>query len=243
MIGVLGPTELAALTAITVGAAAQRVTGLGFALVSAPFLVVALGPVQGVIIANALGALTAALVLARAWRDIDRKRLADLLPGTVVAVPAGAVLVHVLPSPWLLLLVGTLCTLAVATAWRARPWPALASRPGAAASGFLSGLFSVLAGTGGPPLTLYAVATAWRSASFTATVQVVLLVNGLLALAIKGIPKQTDLLGWAVLGVLGGILIGTPLARRVGPATGLKLVLVVALFGSLSALLRGLLLL
>lgn len=235
------PAEtVAAVLAVMVGAATQRVTGLGFALLSAPFLVLLLGPREGVVVANALGALTSAMVLVGGWAQVDWSRVRRLLPGSLVAVPMGALLVHTLPGPALLATVGGLCSVAVVAAWRQPAWPWLGSAAGSAASGFLSGLFSVTAGTGGPPLSVYAVSTRWAPAVFSASVQVILLANGVLALAVKGLPSDAPLLAWCAGAVILGVGAGTRLRRLLTPKTTLRLVLALALVGSLAALGRGL---
>lgn len=235
------PAEtVAAVLAVMVGAATQRATGLGFALVSAPFLVLLLGPREGVVVANALGALTSAIVLVGSWAQVDWSRVRRLLPGSLVAVPLGALLVHTLPGPALLATVGGLCSVAVVAAWRQPAWPWLGSTAGGALSGFLSGLFSVTAGTGGPPLSVYAVSIRWAPSAFSASVQVILLTNGLLALVTKGRPADGPLLAFCATAVLVGVAAGTRLGRRLRPDLTLRLVLVLALVGSLSALVRGL---
>lgn len=230
-----------AVVAVAVGAATQRVTGLGFALLSAPFLVLVLGPREGVVLANALGALTSALVVARAWRLVEWRRVRRLLPGSLVAVPLGGLVVRALPGPVLLLAVGALCTVAVTAAWLGPAWPWLGSRAGSALSGFLSGLFSVTAGTGGPPLTVYAISTGWATAAFSASVQPVLVTNGIFAIAVKGTPTNLVLLACCTVAVLIGVASGSFLGRRLSPALALRIVLTLALLGSVSAMLRGVL--
>lgn len=237
----MGPETVIAVLAVAVGAAAQRVTGLGFALLAAPLLVLVLGPREGVVLANALGALVSALVLARTWRLVDWSRVRRLLPGSLVAVPLGGLVVRALPGPVLLLTVGALCTVAVTAAWFGPAWQWLGSRAGSAGSGFLSGLFSVTAGTGGPPLTIYAVSTGWAAAAFSASVQPVLLSNGLFALAVKGPPANLLLLAGCAMAVLVGVVAGSRLGRRLSPARTLQLVLGLALLGSLGAVVRGIL--
>jgi uncharacterized membrane protein YfcA len=115
----------------------------------------------------------------------------------------------------------------------------LGSRPGSAASGFLSGFFSVTAGTGGPPLTVYATSTQWVPATFSASVQVILLVNGSLALLVKGLPADLPLLGWCATAVIAGVALGSRLASRISPAAALNLVLALAAAGSIAAAARG----
>jgi uncharacterized membrane protein YfcA len=230
---------IAAAAAVVAGAATQRLTGLGFALLSAPFLVLVLGPREGVLVANALGALTSAMVLARAWSRVDWTRVLRLLPGSLVAVPLGFMVVRAFPEPVLLTTVGIICTVAVLTAWSGASWPWLGSRPGSAASGFLSGFFSVTAGTGGPPLTVYATSARWSPSVFSASVQVILLANGCLALAIKGMPSDLSLLGWSAVAVVAGVTVGSRLAARIPAAAALRLVLALALAGSVAAAARG----
>lgn len=59
--------EMALLLALAVfvGAAMQRLTGMGFALVSAPFVVLIMGPVTGIVLVNVCGALSSLLILFR----------------------------------------------------------------------------------------------------------------------------------------------------------------------------------
>jgi hypothetical protein len=56
--------------AVLVGASAQRVTGLGFSLVASPFMVLLLGPFNGVLVVNACAVVAALAVLSQVWRDV-----------------------------------------------------------------------------------------------------------------------------------------------------------------------------
>ena len=89
-------------------------------------------------------------------------------------------------------------------------------------SGFTSGFFNTTAGTGGPPLAVYAVSTDWGQRSFVPTVQVVGLVTNVLSLAAKGTPA----LSWPLLlacgvamtvGIAGGVRRCPAGCRRSGP--------------------------
>jgi uncharacterized membrane protein YfcA len=57
------------LAAVVLGAGMQRITGMGFALVATPFLVLLLGPVEGVVLVNLCGAVTAGAIIFRVARD------------------------------------------------------------------------------------------------------------------------------------------------------------------------------
>jgi uncharacterized membrane protein len=89
--GGLGITGLAVVgLVVLVGAGTQRLTGLGFALVSAPFLVLLLGPFTGVLLANALSLATNLVVLAQTWRAVQVRRALLLAVPALIAVVLGA---------------------------------------------------------------------------------------------------------------------------------------------------------
>ena len=79
------------------GGVAQRATGMGFALLIAPFLVLALGPVEGILVTNVLGVLSSSVNLALMGRDVDWPRAAVLAPMGLVGVLPGALAVRTLP--------------------------------------------------------------------------------------------------------------------------------------------------
>ena len=56
---------------VCIGAVSQRATGMGFALLSAPFLVLVLGPLQGILAVNAASVLANSLILVQVWRDVE----------------------------------------------------------------------------------------------------------------------------------------------------------------------------
>lgn len=113
----LAVTTTAALVVglvLVVGAAAQRVTGLGFAVVAAPVLVLLVGPAPGVVLVNVLGALVALLVLLRVRRDVEPRRLLPVTLAALVGVPGGLALAGAVPSAWLELVLGVLVLAALA---------------------------------------------------------------------------------------------------------------------------------
>ena len=68
------------LAAVAAGALAQAVTGMGFSLVAAPALVLALGPERGVPAVLLLAVLASLVPLTRDWRHVrvpDATRLLD----------------------------------------------------------------------------------------------------------------------------------------------------------------------
>jgi uncharacterized membrane protein YfcA len=170
-----------------------------------------------------------------------RGRLAiQMIAGVVLALPLAVWVVHALPGPVLLVGVGVIT--AGSVTWvafgQAMPW--LRRRGGATASGFASGFFNTTAGTGGPPLAVYAVSTGWEQRSFVPTVQLVGLVTNVLSLAAKGTPSLSPVLLLSCSGaLLAGIGGGQLLARRLPEAAARRSVIALALAGSVIAIGKG----
>lgn len=233
-------TWLLALCAVTVGAALQRVTGLGFALVSGPLLVLVLNPFDGIVLANILSGLIAAIVLARTYRHAQWRTAAKLSIGVVVGVPLGALVVYTLDADMLLVLVGALTTIAVLIALTRRPMPVFRGTAGAIFAGSLSGFSNVSAGVGGPALAMFGVATKMPMPTFVPTIQVVALLTNALSVAAKpSMSLPLPLVLGAVCCVLVGLVAGTFLQRVITPTRAQTLALTLALAGALAATTRG----
>lgn len=229
-----------ALLSVFVGAALQRTTGLGFALVCGPVLVLVLNPFDGIVLANLLSACVSTVVLLSTWRGIDRRMALGMSVGVVLGVPVGAwLVVQLAPAP-LLVLVGGITSVAVALAFRRRPMWVLDHRGGPVVAGTVSGFSNVTAGVGGPALAVYGSSQSVPLATFVPTVQIVGLFTNLLSLAAKHefhLPWQ--LVVSAVLTLFAGVAVGTVFGRKIPPAKARVLVLVLALVGGLGAVTKG----
>ena len=232
---------LAAL-AVLAGAVAVRTTGMGFALLSSPFLVMALGPFEGILVTNVCGIVAALLNLTVVHADLDWKRAASVIPAGIVGTIPGALLVLWLPpsvlaiSISLLVIAGLLFTVASRRLQVPNsPWVG-------AGGGFTSGLMNVTAGVGGPGLVVYALATQWEHRRFAATAQLHFAVLGVAALLAKWSLPSLPVAGWAMLmGLLViGLLGGNVLARWVHGARAMRWVIVIAMVGALISLTQGL---
>lgn len=229
-----------ALLAVFVGAGLQRTTGVGFALVCGPVLVLLLNPFDGIVLANLLSACVAVAVLLSTWRGIDRRLALGLSVGVIIGVPIGAWVVDQLPQAILLVLVGGVTTVAVAIAFRRRPLWVLAHRGGSIMAGAVSGFSNVSAGVGGPALAVYGTSQAIPLATFVPTVQLVGLFTNLLSLVAKHefhLPWQ--LVVSAIVVLFAGVAAGTLFGRRIPASTARNLVLVLALIGGLGAVAKG----
>lgn len=227
--------------AVAAGAASQRLTGLGFALVAAPFLVLLLGPFQGVLLANLLSLVSNLMVLSTTWREIDWRRLLQLAVPAVVLVAPGAWVARTLPGPVLLTVVGGLALASLLSVGLLRRLAVLRGPFGAAAAGAVSGFMNVTAGVGGPALAVYALSSRWAQASFVATAQPYFaLVNGA-SLAAKGLPTVAGpVLLTAIAALAVGAGIGQLGIRRVPAAVARRGTAVLAVAGALATLAKGL---
>ncbi|SDO57611.1 sulfite exporter TauE/SafE family protein [Geodermatophilus sp. DSM 45219] len=227
--------------AVLLGAATQRATGLGFALVAAPFLVLLTGPAVGVSLSNALSASLCALVLARTWRRALWREVAVLAVPALLAIPLGVLVVRTLPEGPLLIAIGALAVGAVVVVALGRRRQLLPGRRSAVLAGALAGFMNVTAGVGGPMVTAYAVSRSWPLPVFIPTAQATLLVVNLASLAGKGLPALGPV-AWTVSGValVAGLVAGELVTRRLDAARGLQLVIAVALAGGTATVVRGL---
>jgi uncharacterized membrane protein YfcA len=228
---------------VVAGALTQRVTGVGFALVSAPLLVLAAGPFEGIILSNLLGLLVCAVVLARTWRDVEWRRGILLAIPALLVIPVGAYVARNVPAPPLLVLIGTLVLVALALVRFTSRLTLFHGPGGAIAAGASSGFMNVTAGVGGPAMVLYAASTRWEHHRFVATFQFYSVLVNASSLLAKGGVRQLDgrvvaiAVGALVLGLVGGDLV----ARRVSRERASQAVLVLAVGGALSTVVKGLL--
>ena len=227
--------------AVLFGAVTQRATGLGFALVAAPFLVLLTGPAVGVSLSNALSATLCVLVLARTWRRTLWREVALLGVPALVAIPLGVLVVRTLPEGPLMVAVGALSVAAVLVVALSGGRQLLPGRRSAVAAGALSGFMNVTAGVGGPMVSAYAVSRSWPLQRFIPTAQATLLLVNAASLVGKGVPALGAAV-WAVSGaaLLVGLAVGELVSRRLRAARGLQLVIAVALVGGVATLVRGL---
>jgi uncharacterized membrane protein YfcA len=227
--------------AVLVGAITMRATGMGFSLVAAPFLTLALGPFEGIVVANVCGTLSAVLNLTQVHRHIDWSRAKLLIPAGIIGVIPGAIAVRLLPSAPLTILVSAVVLIGLAITVLARKLTLSNSPVVAGTGGLASGFMNVTAGVGGPGLVIYAIATDWKHSSFAATAQVHFAVLGVASLAMKQAVPNLDVIGWVVLvAALGlGLVGGNILARHIDGRSAMRFVIIIAAIGACLAMAQG----
>ncbi|TFH56048.1 sulfite exporter TauE/SafE family protein [Glutamicibacter arilaitensis] len=237
--------ELAAVlglaAAVFVGASTQRISGMGFALVSSPFLVMVLGPHEGVMLVNLLGACSSLLIFAQVFRQVEYKKVLILLiPAMLMTLP-GAWVAAALDGPLLSVSISIMVILALASSFMIRNLPMAQSKSLAVGAGAVSGFMSVTAGVSGPAIAGYAIASRWPQAQFAISVQLYFLVLSLTSLAAKGGMPQLHWQQWAgcFAAMVVGILLGNFLAPKIPAKYSRAFVVLIAFSGAVSLMVNG----
>lgn len=149
--------------------------GGGFALIGIPLLSLAMDPITaGTLIAPLF--IPMDLVALRYWRPStwSKPDLAMLVPAMITGIVLGAFLIAVL-DPRLVAIVMALTTLAFTAYWlaggqrieeRPRSWPL------ASLAGIASGITSMIAHAGGPPLAMYLLRLGLRKDLYAGTTNI-----------------------------------------------------------------------
>jgi uncharacterized membrane protein YfcA len=210
------------LLTVMAGATVQIITGTGFALVCAPFLLLMLGHDVGVravlVLSLALNAYLLAVTIRHVrWRD----SLLLLLPAALLVVPTVFV-VDAIRGPALTTAAGAVIVVATLLVVRGRKLEVIDSAGGVVLVGAVSGVFTIVAAVSGPPVILLAVQREWTPQVTRATMQAFFLPLNLLALFVLG-PVDADFsdVWWGIGGCVLGLLAGSLGAPRI-PAPAVR---------------------
>ena len=221
---------------VVAGALTQRVTGIGFALVCAPLLVLIAGPFEGVVLSNLLGLTVSVVVFVTHWRDTEWKKGLLLAVPALIAIPFGAYVAKNVPPAPLMVIIGLLVIVALGAVVLSERARVLRGRGGAVVAGASSGFMNVTAGVGGPAIVLYAVSTAWEHRKFVATFQFYSIFTNLGSLAAKGgLPHVTPVA--LAVGLVGGEI----LSRHIDHELARRLAIGLALGGAVFTVIKGIL--
>lgn len=235
------------VVSVLIGAFAQRITGMGFALVVSPALVIILGPFDGVLIVNFCAVLSSLLIIPRVWRHIEWRTFAWLTVPALIAIVPGSLLAANLGGPQLQLGVGALVIIALTVSLIVtRTEHTVGRRPAALVAGAASGFMNTAAGVGGPALSVYAVLTRWPQAQFAATLQPYFVVIGTASLATKvafadGAFPELDAASWlfVIVALVAGLGLGELLHTRISHRAARIAVIWIAYLGGAAAMVDG----
>ncbi|MGN7202422.1 sulfite exporter TauE/SafE family protein [Arthrobacter sp. SAFR-044] len=234
------------LGAVVMGAGMQRVTGMGFALVAAPFLVLLLGPVEGVVLVNVCGAVTAGAIIFRVVRDIDWKRYLLLAVSALAGIIPAAILIRLIPPAVLEISIGVLLAVGLTVLLVLKSATLPERRRYLFTAGGLSGFMNTAAGVGGPAVSMYSIATRWQHKSFAATMQPYFFTIGTFSLISKAISAPDSfpvlpLAMWLAVAVacLAGLVLGDFAAKHVPARAAQILLIILAYLGAAATIIRG----
>ena len=209
---------LSALPVIILGILAASIlrgfTGFGFGLAAVPLLSLALPPTRAVPLVVALQAVVGLVGLRSAWSLCDWRAVRGLVPGLLIGVPIGLLILTRLPPNQVRLAIGLLIAASVLLLWRGARLPPRPSRSVTLGVGTVSGIMSGLSSMGGPPIVVYLLALSHSAARVRATSIVYFLLSALvsaLPMIWRGLIDQ-DVLLWTACCVpvlFGGSWIGT----------------------------------
>lgn len=233
---------------IVVGAVAQRIAGLGFALLVSPFLVLILGPHEGVLLVNICSVVSATLIVPRVWKDIDWGMFRWLAASAVFGSVGGSFAAAGLPSAPLAATVGALVLagLTASLLLQRSSVVATGNRPKVIA-GLTAGLTNAMAGVGGPAISAYALMSRWPQRSFAATLQPFFAVVNSVTVLVKLLidpgqvpPLETWMWLLIPVSIVIGIFTAERLARYIHDRQARFAVIVIAFLGAATALIKGL---
>jgi uncharacterized protein len=224
-----------AAVGVGVGAAAQSVSGIGFALVGGPLLFTVFGPREGVRVAVVLSMLVNIVVLAREHRAVTVRRV---LPVLITALASTPLLVYLLSSvhtdalraaAGAVIVVGAV----LVAAGRTRDTGLV----GGVVAGLASATMNVLASAGGPAVAVYATGARWDPARLRATLQAYFLCLNVVTVLTLGPPDWSARRAVVlVLALLAGSAVGAVLAPRVSHGLARAVTLLLAAAGGLAVL-------
>jgi uncharacterized protein len=189
-------------------------TGFGFGLAAVPVLALALPPAQVVPLVVTLQVIIGVGGLRSAWGACDWRAVGMLLPGLIVGVPIGLLILTELPPNPVRLVIGGIIAASVWLIHRGVRLPENPSRLVSGAVGVVSGVISGLASMGGPPVIVYLMAIGHSAARMRATSIVYFMLAGVvsfLPMVVRGLITR-EILIWAVASLpvlFGGSRIGT----------------------------------
>ena len=231
---------------VVLGTMAQRLTGLGFALLMAPFFALSFGPYEGILLMNVGGAFSSLLVLSRVWRDVDWRRFGFLISAAIPGGIVGGLVVSMLESAALQILVGALLILTLSASLFVKTSARGVNVSTAAlGAGLVSGFTNATAGTGSPPIVIYAQVTGWPQKYLAATLQPFFFAISVSAFGLKTfISGATPGLDWWIypammVFILIGLRLGTAAKPFVREMVARRAVIIFCYAGATLALVDG----
>ncbi len=237
--------ELAVVaTVVALAAAAQMVSGFGFALLAVPLMGLAIDVKTAVVVCTICGTAsnTYQAIVDRADRDTGLA--IRLIIASILGMPLGWFLLEHSTSDQLKVVVGLMVLVAVVLVSRASN-RAVQWRPLDWIAGFTSGVLAIATSTNGPPLVVLLRAKKLAPQVFRSTINSVFCVVALVSIAVFAMGGRiTGSVGKAIVTAIPGLVIGIWFGRvvrgRLSEATFWRLVLTMLIGTAVASIVTGL---
>jgi uncharacterized protein len=228
---------------VALAAAAQAVSGFGFALIATPLVAVLVGPREAVIGLTIVALMLVAQVAFRGRGHVDRSAVVLVSASAIVGMPLGLVVLTRADDQILTLIIAiVVIAFSILLGYGLR---LPAGRGVDVAAGFTAGILSTSTGTSGPPVVIALSRGLSEPSRFRSTISAIFLIQGSAAMVAFALGDQitSDALAVALAGLPGlvlGSVVGERGFRRLDTPTFRRVVLgmlfasgVVALLGAL----------
>jgi uncharacterized protein len=188
---------IATMAGVTAAAVLRGFTGFGFGLAAVPLLSLALPPARVVPLVVTLQVIIGVAGLRAAVAACDWRAVRLLLPGLLLGLPAGLLLLTALPPDPVRLAIGLVTGFFVWLLRRGLRLPPNPSRLASFGVGLVSGIINGLASMGGPPIVVYLMALGHTAARMRATAMVYFMLAGCLLfipMAARGLITRDTLI-------------------------------------------------
>ncbi len=232
----MSPDFFAALAIVLGGGIITGIAGFGFALVVVPPLLLLYPPPTVTALAISLTLVTSWIVLLDSWQHVQRSTVQALLPGAIIGLGGGVILLHIASEAWIKLIAGLVVIMFTASLLVHWQIPGVQSRTAPPIAGFFSGALNAATGMASPPIALLFTARGYDLQAFRSSIVTYFYVIDTLAILLL---IQQGLVGWKELEVVASLLpaalVGTFIGKRIASRTPehlFRLVVIGLLFGT-----------
>ena len=240
---------------VAIGALAQSISGIGFALVGGPLLFTVFGPREGVRVAVVLSMMVNIAVLVREHRAVMVRRVLPVLVAALAVTPLLVYLMADVDTGALRAAAGAVIVVGVVLVAAGRTRDRDSSRAehddssraehdgliGGVIAGLVSATMNVLASAGGPAVAVYATGARWDPTRLRATLQAYFLALNVVTVLSLGPPHWSASRATVLIAaLLAGSVVGAVIAPRISARFARAATLVLAAAGGLAVLISAL---
>jgi uncharacterized protein len=162
---------IAVLIILFVAASLKAILGFGEALIAMPLLTLAVGLQVATPLVGLMAAITTLFIALRDWRLIDFRQTWRLVLASAFGIPAGLILLKVMPADLMIHGLGLLLIVYALYTLFAPQWDGLRHPIWVYICGFTAGMLGSAYNTSGPPVVIYGTTRGWSPQQFRATLQ------------------------------------------------------------------------